>query len=112
MKQKMKNFIMKATNTLALASATMYIGAAQVHAATSVNANLDMDVLTGSILDFLFKIFRVVGAVMIIFGISKFAMAINNERPEDIKGGITMALIGIVFVALPTVLKGLGVISF
>lgn len=76
-----------------------------------INTNLDVEATMGNLLTFLFTIMRFAGAAVTVFGAFAFFSSIHNDQPEQKKQGIMTIIAGICMVALPSVLKIIGILA-
>lgn len=113
-KNKVKLAFLNAAVAIGSVGTGLYVGMTQAYAndikSYTINTdNLSFSQLQGRLLGLLILIFRLVGVVLLITGISKSLLAVKDERPEDVKGGITTAIIGGVLAIIVSVLKLMGI---
>lgn len=77
------------------------------------NGSGDIDALMGYIIGMMLAIARYAGMGLTIWGIIKTVMAYKDDNTNEITQGIRLAVVGIVLVALKSILGsgGLGLIS-
>lgn len=63
------------------------------------------------ILNLAFWLCRMIGITMLIFGIYGYVTARKDGEAEAMNGAIGKLLSGVVLIAMPTILKGLGVLG-
>lgn len=120
-KQKMKRNLCKAAvfvNTFMtftyVAMANAYAkGASPAGTDAPINWNtaMDFNVLESKMVNLVFQILRIVGVFVAATGFGKIFLSIKDERPEDIKGGVTAAISGVILVMMKSFLKFIGVLT-
>ncbi len=79
----------------------------------TINTNSISDPVTGmnKIFGVILTVMRFVGIGLTVWGIYAIVMSITQDRPEEKVKGISMALSGIVLIALKSVLIAVGVLA-
>ena len=111
--KKFKNFFkglkvdaksMMATLAVALPSASMLGVSAADSFATNVTA--DPDTLFSSVLNIIYRIFRYIGIFLLAWSIGMLVLAFKNEDADSKSRAMMMAVVSIVLVGIPSIIKG------
>lgn len=101
-------------NTLALvasAAAILPSTAVMETFATKINTNVDEDGLMGGVLDIIFKIFRYIGILLLVWSIGMLVLAFKNEDADSKSRAMMMMVVSVVLVGIEAVVRLTGLIS-
>lgn len=72
-------------------------------------SSMKADTLMGNVIGIILTITRWVGVAILIFGVYEIVMSFTQDMPEKKVKGITLALAGVVMVALKSLISLLGI---
>lgn len=76
---------------------------------TSTLDNAKADTLMSNIIGILLTITRWVGVAIVVFGVYEIVMSFTQDMPEKKVKGITLALAGVIMIALKSLLAFVGI---
>lgn len=72
---------------------------------------VEADTMMGQVIGIILTITRWVGVAITIFGVYEIVMSFTQDMPEKKVKGITLALAGVVMIALKSFLQGFGLLG-
>ena len=67
--------------------------------------------ITTSIIGIIGTIFQVVGVILTAFAVGQLVLAFKNEDADSKARATTMMVVGLVLIAIPTIISGLGLVD-
>lgn len=111
MKKKLVNF-----KTALQTAATVALMGLPVHAdmsieSVTVNSDMDVNTIFGSVVGLVLFMFQLVGAVALIFGIVQVVQTLGDNNGDQRQKGIIASVVGIFLICLKFILQAMGIIG-
>ena len=77
----------------------------------TVNTDLDVNTIFGSVVGLVLFMFQLVGAVAFIFGIVQVVQTLGDNNGDQRQKGIIASVVGIFLISLKFILQAMGIIG-